>query len=122
MLNAAVSLCFLFGMAVLSENNESREQNRIWRLSVTKSPCTVRRISRGDVSGIFVVITNSCRTLDFGRLISDRFRHCAAGFSALRDAEYAHGQSSLSGISPSDSPIYNFIQRFAGKRMTDVPI
>lgn len=61
--DVAVSLCFLFDMAILSENSESREQNRIWRLSVTQPPCAVRRIRHGDVSGIFVVITNPCRTL-----------------------------------------------------------
>lgn len=91
---------FLLGMAVLSENSESREQNRIWRLSVIQSPCTVRRIRHGDVSGIFVVITNPCRTPDFGRPITDRFRHCAAGFPALRDAEYAHGAVLFIGDKP----------------------
>lgn len=117
MLDAAVSPYFLLDMAILSENNEGRELRRIWRLSVTKPPCTVRRIRHGDVSGIFVVTTNPCRNrslIGFG-IAQPAFRR-----SVTRSMRM--GQSSLSRISPSDLPICNFIQRFAGKQMTDVPI
>ena len=116
MLSAAVLLCFLLGIAVSSKiSGRPRAEQSLAvvcnQIALFRSQDKTRRCSRD-----FRCHHKSLPNARLGRSIFDRFRHCAAGFPALRDAGYAHGAISFTGDEPVGLTNLQFHTAFCGQK------